>query len=215
MERNEPIPVEPAWQAAAGTGGGAGRAILGIQPLLVSRLAAPANPAEVQRGLLQSESQNGRAAPAGRTNDAPGGHREITTLAGTPIARPAVPDRSLRHPPVFHEPPTVSRFADPASVALAAGIATAAPDGSIIFQPPAGEPVPPPEPVLAPLPVQRADDQSPAVTASVAPASPGDGAAGGDLDELARKLYPRIRPYLKKELWLDRERAGMLTGPGR
>ena len=32
-----------------------------------------------------------------------------------------------------------------------------------------------------------------------------------DLDALARKLYPMIRPYLKRELWLDRERAGMLT----
>jgi hypothetical protein len=31
------------------------------------------------------------------------------------------------------------------------------------------------------------------------------------LDDLARKLYPKIRPYLKRELWLDRERAGMLA----
>jgi len=36
-------------------------------------------------------------------------------------------------------------------------------------------------------------------------------AAMPDLDALARKLYPMIRPYLKRELWLDRERAGMLT----
>jgi hypothetical protein len=66
--------------------------------------------------------------------------------------------------------------------------------------------------------VQRAEDQAPstsAVTASAAPTTPGAGTASNDLDELARKLYPWIRPYLKKELWLDRERAGMLTGPGR
>jgi hypothetical protein len=39
-------------------------------------------------------------------------------------------------------------------------------------------------------------------------------AGGGtqDLDELAQRLYPKIRPYLKRELWLDRERAGSLTG---
>jgi len=105
------------------------------------------------------------------------------------------------------------------AVALAAGIARAAPDGSIVFQPPAGEAVPPPEPAPAPsLPVQRAEDQAPStttVTASAAPTTPGAGTGSQDLDELARKLYPWIRPYLKKELWLDRERAGMLTGPGR
>ncbi|HYP22082.1 MAG TPA: hypothetical protein VEV43_00750, partial [Actinomycetota bacterium] len=28
-----------------------------------------------------------------------------------------------------------------------------------------------------------------------------------DLDDLARRLYPRLRPYLRKELSLDRERA--------
>jgi hypothetical protein len=32
-----------------------------------------------------------------------------------------------------------------------------------------------------------------------------------DLDELARKLYDRIRTRLKAELRLDRERAGLLT----
>lgn len=32
-----------------------------------------------------------------------------------------------------------------------------------------------------------------------------------DLDDLARRLYPKIRPYLRRELWLDRERAGRLT----
>ena len=43
----------------------------------------------------------------------------------------------------------------------------------------------------------------------------GQGHAGGmDLDDLARRLYPRIRPYLKRELWLERERAGMLADLG-
>jgi len=35
-----------------------------------------------------------------------------------------------------------------------------------------------------------------------------------DMDDLARRLYPKIRPYLKRELWLDRERAGMLADLG-
>jgi hypothetical protein len=58
---------------------------------------------------------------------------------------------------------------------------------------------------------------TPTVTASAAPtaAAAAGGAGGGDLDDLARKLYPKIRPYLKKELWLDRERAGLLTSSGR
>jgi hypothetical protein len=42
-------------------------------------------------------------------------------------------------------------------------------------------------------------------------ASSAPSGAAQDLDDLAQKLYPKLRPYLKKELWLDRERAGMLT----
>ena len=25
------------------------------------------------------------------------------------------------------------------------------------------------------------------------------------------RLYPKLRPYLRKDLWLDRERAGLLA----
>jgi hypothetical protein len=35
-----------------------------------------------------------------------------------------------------------------------------------------------------------------------------------DMDDLARRLYPKIRPDLKRELWLERERAGMLADLG-
>jgi hypothetical protein len=42
--------------------------------------------------------------------------------------------------------------------------------------------------------------------------APGGGAAGGDLDELAHKLYDRIRWRLRTELRLDRERAGLGAG---
>jgi hypothetical protein len=42
---------------------------------------------------------------------------------------------------------------------------------------------------------------------------PGGGApAGGDLDELAHKLYDRIRWRMRAELRLDRERAGLGAG---
>jgi hypothetical protein len=32
-----------------------------------------------------------------------------------------------------------------------------------------------------------------------------------DLDELARRLFDPLSARLKSELWLDRERAGMVT----
>ncbi|GAB3425580.1 hypothetical protein [Flindersiella endophytica] len=40
-------------------------------------------------------------------------------------------------------------------------------------------------------------------------------ASPGDLDELSRQLYDRIRSRLRAELRLDRERAGLLTDPYR
>jgi hypothetical protein len=150
-----------------------------------------------------------RATAAGTTPEKAG--REPFRTPGTTLPTPA--DRS---------PLTVSRLAHPAEVAISAGIAHRAWDGSIVFHPPAGEAAEPPAPPWpAPsyeVPVQRVGEETPStptVTASAAPAAGGAGAAGGDLDDLARKLYPRIRPYLKKELWLDRERAGMFTGSGR
>jgi hypothetical protein len=62
-------------------------------------------------------------------------------------------------------------------------------------------------------PVEAAQPPPATGPAPATAAAPG-GAGGGtqDLDDLARRLYPKIRPYLKRELWLDRERAGSLTG---
>jgi hypothetical protein len=68
----------------------------------------------------------------------------------------------------------------------------------------------------AAAPPVAAAPTSPATGAGPAAATPGGAAPGGggtqDLDDLAHRLYPKIRPYLKQELWLDRERAGSLTG---
>jgi hypothetical protein len=54
--------------------------------------------------------------------------------------------------------------------------------------------------------------------ASAAPATPSSGppppAAGTkptELDELARRLYEPLTARLRAELWLDRERAGVMT----
>jgi hypothetical protein len=56
-------------------------------------------------------------------------------------------------------------------------------------------------------PIQRAES---AAESGVAPA-PAPGGSEKDLDELARRLYDRIRLRLKRELLIDRERAGALT----
>jgi hypothetical protein len=51
-------------------------------------------------------------------------------------------------------------------------------------------------------------------TAPPAPAEPAGSLAGslepGELDELARRLYGRIRVHLQQELRHDRERLGLL-----
>lgn len=48
--------------------------------------------------------------------------------------------------------------------------------------------------------------------AGAAAGAAGAGAGGGDLDELAHKLYDRIRWRMRAELRLDRERAGLGAG---
>jgi hypothetical protein len=53
-----------------------------------------------------------------------------------------------------------------------------------------------------------------AATAGAAGGAGGSGGAAGagDLDELAHKLYDRIRWRMRAELRLDRERAGLGAG---
>jgi hypothetical protein len=125
--------------------------------------------------------------------------------------------------------------ADPAAAALRAGVATLDPDGAVVFTPPSAPAGPPPlqRADSGPPPVQRAGSGMappaearppdagapgpPPVEAAAAPApppAPGT-AAAPDLDDLARRLYDRIRARLRAELRLDLERAGMLTRLGR
>ena len=63
--------------------------------------------------------------------------------------------------------------------------------------------------------VQREDGTDAAVAAAASSATAGGGSpAGGserELDELARRLYDRIRSRLRTELLVDRERAGALS----
>ena len=59
----------------------------------------------------------------------------------------------------------------------------------------------PPQPATAPAPV----------TAAAAPAAPAPAAGPSDLEELARQLYEPLAARLRAELWLDHERAGLIT----
>jgi hypothetical protein len=100
------------------------------------------------------------------------------------------------------------------------------PDGAVVFTAPSAPFQPPP---AAPVqraardappatPVQRADLGAPPPAPSTAAATAPPAAAlvpAQDLDDLARRLYERIRARLRAELRLDLERAGMLTRPGR
>ena len=70
------------------------------------------------------------------------------------------------------------------------------------------------EPEAAPASPEPAPAAAPAATMMSAPAAPGP-AAAGDVDELVNRLYDPLAARLRAELWLDRERAGVLMDLGR
>ena len=69
---------------------------------------------------------------------------------------------------------------------------------------PSPEPAPEPAPASAPTPAMGA-------VTTAAPAGVGH---GGDVDELVNRLYDPLAARLRAELWLDRERAGVLMDLG-
>jgi hypothetical protein len=73
-----------------------------------------------------------------------------------------------------------------------------------------------PAPAAAAMPEPTVQREGEGVAAAAAPAQSGGGSAGPaaasdkELDDLARKLYGRIRVHLRSDLLVERERAGML-----
>jgi hypothetical protein len=59
--------------------------------------------------------------------------------------------------------------------------------------------------------LEPASDTSSAPPAVPAPPPPPAGTPSADLDEMARRLYEPLSARLKAELWLDRERAGVMS----
>jgi hypothetical protein len=59
--------------------------------------------------------------------------------------------------------------------------------------------------------VQAAPTESAAPPAPAPSVAAPSHATASDLDELARRLYEPLSARLRAELWLDRERAGLVT----
>ena len=164
----------------------------------------------------------------------PVGHRlEPRPDRRLPTALPVTTQRSTVAPPGAS--PTASSapqagWADPIRRTVAAGTASWAPDGALVFVPPTGyhDESPSDAPDEAAVQRQVAGDttagaaaappsgEGPSVSAPGGGAGPGAGAAPGgqsneQLEQLAKNLYDKIRERLKVELRLDRERSGRLT----
>jgi hypothetical protein len=92
-------------------------------------------------------------------------------------------------------------------VAVASGVAQRHADGSVVFDAPADD-----EPVQREAADGGSGSSAGGAGSAGAAGSPGAAAASGaELDELAKRLYGRMRLLLKQELRHDRERAGSLT----
>jgi hypothetical protein len=204
--------ADPAWQPAArGIGPGLGMPgwALGAIPSIA---AARATAAPVgSRRLGAPLTTPGAASPL---HPAVGG-AAATGTAG-PAAWPRSPELTLQRAPADAAAPPSAAALDAgtevgrllAEIGPTSGVVLA-PDGSLSFSIP---PVPAvattgPTPASEPAPAANPAGDAGSETA------PGEGFELSDakLDDLARKLYDRIRRRLKLELLVDRERAGMAS----
>lgn len=64
-------------------------------------------------------------------------------------------------------------------------------------------------------PSESAPAQAPSIPSAPAPSGPATTSPAGDVEELVNKLYDPLAARLRAELWLDRERAGVLMDLGR
>ena len=70
---------------------------------------------------------------------------------------------------------------------------------------------PTPEPAAAVVSAPTAPTAPTAPAAPAAPAAAPAPASAAELDEMAKRLYEPLSARLRAELWLDRERAGLVT----
>lgn len=199
--------------------------VLPARPLLGTG-THPAPPGEVTASAGAAIVQRSPAPPA----VSPVGR------AALPVAQPGTVAPTLSTQTGSTAPPVSRSLAagalppprpalDPATVAIAAGIAHRDSDGSVLFAPPPAtpnqptvqradesEPPPPPEPASPPAAEVTPPPPVTAPSSTGAAAGPAGGAgATTNLEELARRLFDPLSARIKAELRLDRERAGLVT----
>jgi hypothetical protein len=72
------------------------------------------------------------------------------------------------------------------------------------------EPAPAAAPPADPIPTEVATPTAPPAPTDNAEAA-GGAAAGTNIEELARRLFDPLSARIRAELWLDRERSGLVT----
>ncbi len=138
---------------------------------------------------------------------APAVYRGSMTAPVPASAARALPPLSPQAPAVQRAPSTAQDFVAFSAFATPPALAVAHPAPSV-FDAPVQRDVAAAE---SPAPV----DGSAPMAAPAAGAGPSAGASPAqsdrDLDELARKLHDRISMHLRRDLLIQRERAGMVT----
>jgi hypothetical protein len=203
---SRPLPTVPSMVPSPARSGREGRAgvttdIAALPPIGIRTL----------QPISTASGRSPATAPAGESSAA--SEAQPTALVTQRAAGPAVPDPSRPVGPTPTTAPPSFPWRDAGEVAVQALIAQRQADGSVVFsldrELDAETDQSPDSPESATL--QRAagvNGQADAGATSAAPAPAVTDAA--DLDELAKRLYGRLRVMLKHELRLDRERAGAL-----
>lgn len=131
----------------------------------------------------------------------------LPALGQLPSGMPSLPGLGGGGLPVLQSSPEApaggpgpGAMSSPGAAAVAAGAASPDHDGGVTFHLPSGG---------TGAPAGGAGGE-----AASGPAAPGK-PAGPDIDDLVRKLFDPLSARLKTELWLDRERAGMVTDLSR
>jgi hypothetical protein len=161
-------------------------------PLVGAPIPSPTTPvdgASVQRTTAPATSIAAWRTHATPVQRVPGRSLDQETGPSTPPQ----PIRTMSLQQMFEQVQEPSPMADPSTPG--AGAPAAVQRDSVPSGPAASTTAAPPGPVTA------------------AAAGVGAGSGSGNTDELATRLYEPLVARIKAELWLDRERAGVLTDP--
>ncbi|MQA25126.1 MAG: hypothetical protein GEU94_06585 [Micromonosporaceae bacterium] len=201
------------------------RPLLGAAPAVAAMSAVPVPASAAADATLPSvharRATSGTPAEPSRPSlTTPGPRPEVqrapATGAGPHAGKTAGPGaRRIGDAATGTQPADLSGAAPAPSRALGASLASQF-GGGIVFSPAPEQSVVQREGVLVPPETaEPATEPAPALAtptptdATADPAATATGRTGPELDDLARRLYERIKTRLKAELRLDRERAGL------